>query len=1384
MPLAGGSSATIGIRYEERWTAKALLEVLREDAQEIRLEPPGREGDGAEFYLRYKDRIEFHQVKRQQTSKAGWSIAALARAGVLAAFRDRLADPSAHCRFISGHSAASLEELSEHARSALSWEEYQRSFLASNPLRTEYANLRSIWTGLDDEVALAYLRRIHVTIVSENALRRWAMTEAEGVVDGDQPTLLPTLVAIASDNVNRRLTPHDIWHQLAGYGYRPSLWAKPQQTALLVEAANERYIESRRSTLIHGEAIPRNEAGRLAEAISSHRLVLLDGIAGMGKSDVLLQFVEGLQTAGMPYLVFRLDRTTPTRRKEDLGRELGLPTSPCTTLAAIAHGRGAFLVVDQLDAVSATSGRNPQFLECVADIVSSALALPNIRVVLACRTFDIENDARLRQLVELEKAHATVTVGPLEPEQLTEPLIRLGYPNGTLSDIQLELLRVPLHLALLAGSSVRGERSLNFSTPLDLHDAFWKSRRRELDERLGTSSWVQVVEKLVDYMSDQQLLRAPAAIVDAWAPYVDGMVSSHVLTRDSEQLAFFHETFFDYSFARTFVSRQRALSTLLSQDQFLFRRGQVRQILAHERLSPGNEYRRDLAYLLRDPSVRFHLKDVVIAGLSQVVPTNYEWTLLEPLLVDEASPLLERAWRTLTSLDWFRHADAQGFVECRLQAEDSMTVRMASILSWIGKSMPDRVAELLSPYADVPRWWERIGSIASQAGLARSRALFDLFLQWVDRWTTKQAPTGINPATAFSIAAHELEKSRPDWCCELLARLLQTRTSLALQAGFENPFDHAAHVFPSDLHLEMLVGRAASKAPSAFIAHVWPAMLKLIEQNTVVRLDELPHDRIWGLRHVSEHVDFEKSLLQAAESVFRHTAHAAPDAFAELLDKHRHTDNETLVYLLYEGMRAAPERFGDAAINFMLSDRRRLRVGYSDSPYWATRKLLEAVTPWTSEEGIEQLERALLAFYPERRGSPGRAQHVLLGGIVLQRRSVAVQARIAELQRKFGDDGGPRGVVSGLVRSPISNDSASKMNDQQWLRAIAKHGAGWRDRERGRDFLKGGAEELSRVLENEAKRAPARFAQLGLKLPDTSHSAYFDALLRGVADASEQPPFGLVHALIERCHGLPNRPCGRWISRPLRKYADAGIPAELLTIIAWYAVNDPDPRAERFSRDRAEHDLDFLNHGINTVRGGIASDIAALVEARVDYAASLQTAIQSLVTDDVTAVRATAAEIVCALISAEPATAQSYFLRLIEDPDDRLLTTHFVHHYLLCQVSDEFAVLRPVMERMLRSDIPDVRKYGAVHMNLAALTREEVRQTANACLDSHDDNLRMGATLVFASNFVRPEHANRCSEALKQLFNDRSAEVRKTAGSAFGRMQSTELHSRRTPSTS
>jgi hypothetical protein len=103
VPLPGPTAAKVGIRYEDAWTAHCALRILAGEAQSIYLEEPGTEEDGLEFSLAVGATTEFHQVKRQRASDAGWTLKALAR--VLAAFRDKLASPETVCVFASGNAS-------------------------------------------------------------------------------------------------------------------------------------------------------------------------------------------------------------------------------------------------------------------------------------------------------------------------------------------------------------------------------------------------------------------------------------------------------------------------------------------------------------------------------------------------------------------------------------------------------------------------------------------------------------------------------------------------------------------------------------------------------------------------------------------------------------------------------------------------------------------------------------------------------------------------------------------------------------------------------------------------------------------------------------------------------------------------------------------------------------------------------------------------------------------------------------------------------------------------------------------------------------------------------------------------------------------------------
>jgi hypothetical protein len=1012
-------------------------------------------------------------------------------------------------------------------------------------------------------------------------------------------------------------------------------------------------------------------------------------------------------------------------------------------------------------------------------MLRAAESQEEMRLVIACRSFDLNHDARLRQLVHHQDQRPVVTVGHLSVDQVHETVQALGFDVSSLSPEQTELLRISLHLALLAQlAASTTERRIDFADVQGLYDAFWTTKREDVKHKLGYEPrWVEVLDRLVDYMSAHQALSAPREQVDEWERDADAMASANMLVRDGNRFAFFHEAYFDYVFARRFAARGRTLRDLLAEDQYLFRRAQVRQVLTHERANGSDQYIPDLTYLLTDPTIRFHIKDLVLAWLGRVAdPSASEWHLLSPLLDDPSSSLYGRAWNVLASPQWFCFADEQGHIQSWLDGDPQRADQIVRVLGQLDRALPDRVAELLKPYVSTSETWDqRITWVLGRSETHHSRGLLDLAIQMLDSDDRDDNSLGSGD---FWHTAHGLPMAHPDWGCELLRSYLRNRLRAADRHNVANPFRSSSTILPV-LHLGEFAVPCAEGAPKAFVDHVFPLVVQVV-QRTLLRdrgEQSLLHDGVWGLRHFGgEGEILDDQLLLAGEAGMAALARSYPERFEQVVAEYSATRYETIVALLFEGFASNPELFADAAIEFLLADPARLRVGYQGNGHWATRLLLEAITPHASAKELEHLETLLLSYYPDWERSPdgrsafGYTQFELLGGVAAPRRSASARKRFAEWQRKFllDDAPPPQGITGGIVQSPITDDQAAKMKDEHWRGAIARYATD-RDSERRTTFLVGGASQLSNMLERRATEEPERFARFGLTLPDDTNVAYFEALLRGVGATEHQVSIKDVSALVVRCHALPGRPCGPWIGRAVQRFADDGLPQDLMDIVSWYARADPSPAQGPELESQTNHGEDLLQHGLNTVRGGSANDIAAIIWAHPQHFPEIRNTVEALVTDHIDSVRAQAAKILLALLGHYSDEASILMLRLADGADDSVLASNYVHEFLRYRASSDFDRLRPIIERMIESTNADVRREGAVQAALVSLGDGSAKPLLEDCLQG-DDAQRLGVAQVYAGNLGTAELRSQCETGLTRLFEDPAIAVRQAAGDAVRRL--------------
>ena len=126
-----------------------------------------------------------------------------------------------------------------------------------------------------------------------------------------------------------------------------------------------------------------------------------------------------------------------------------------------------------------------------------------------------------------------------------------------------------------------------FDTAKVLFDRYWDAKRQSVMDQVTTSQdrWMEVIETLCDEITSVQQLSVAKEKVDSFSPdYLKQMASEGVLTFDGRRYGFGHESFFDYCFARLFFNRPESLGSFLEKsEQHLFRRAQVRQVLAYLR---------------------------------------------------------------------------------------------------------------------------------------------------------------------------------------------------------------------------------------------------------------------------------------------------------------------------------------------------------------------------------------------------------------------------------------------------------------------------------------------------------------------------------------------------------------------------------------------------------------------------------------------------------------------------------------------------------------------------------------------------------------------------------------------------------------------------------
>lgn len=1412
MPRPGGESDKLGNQFEAVWTVDALLDLFLGRFNAIAVEAFGEESKGVEFHLENLDgSVQFHSVKRQKQG-GDWSIADLCRRdkstgrSVLGDLFEKLESyPQAELRFISATGANELRELSERVTSPESLQEFRTAL--SPKLLSEFDNRVVALFGGEKEQAFAALKSLRVIPRGHHDLVRTVNRRIEELFyRTDQSPLKADdvrrmLAEFVVDNLGPRVDAQRLREMLADHQIGERNWGRDKSVNDTVAAINRRYLLVTETELINAGQITRDVAGNIVESLADleTRGALLVAPGGFGKSCALAQCLAQIRASGTPVLCLRLDSLDLCSTSRQLGAQLDLPASPAVVLAGIADNTPCVLIVDQLDAISLVSGRNPRMWEVFSELCEEVRSYPKMRMILACRDFDLDHDHRLRRLGESESGFTKHALG-----RLTEGEIRNALEVAKLSEFspshdQLEILAVPFHLLLF----LQGDPTRDFNSVGQLYDRYWERKKQNLQTYLGRKPvWNQVIDALTSRMSEKQVLFAPRIVTGEWEDDAKAMVSEHVLVEEQSgrQYRFFHESFFDYAYARRFCASGRTLLDFLtSTEQHLFRRAQVRQILAYRRENDFDQYVIDLGEVLSSPNVRFHIKRMVASGLYQVTkPQIAEWRAIEPLLADsDVSRFLSPALRD--HVGWFDLLDSMDVFQGWL-ASDNAHYNDVAVWYLESRRLSDhrsaRIAALIAEYADreSEEWRPRIMRLMAWGQAYKSQEMRTIYLGLVSRgWYDDFGGDGHR--RDFWSQHHDAEKECPEFFIDVLGIWFDRMVDAFDDGSSWNFLDSCEQ--NRSRSGAMIVNKVAAAAPDYYVEQILPRVVRVVLGSEVVNKEDATN-RLWP--HLSNHGDpfqVDDAMLLCLRRALQHLAAKATDTFRRHAETMSTFPHRVFGYLLLRAWTDNPKEFADECASYLIEDQRRFNIGYSS---WSSeaegsgesaisRKALAAISLYCSDDLLAQMESRIIGYCDEyEKANPrwrGSSELLVLRSLNRSRISKRAKLRIEELERKFPDlsDAIVDEDRSGLVRcvtSPIANETAELMTDSQWISAMIKYDG-------STDRFRGGPVELSRSLAEFAAVDRDRFASLVEQMPSEVHARYFSAILDGLSgrranmskeeradekDRVAATETGLFLKVIERLHSLPGRPCGTAIAHCIEQLTDRELPDGVLSIATYYAMEDPDPDPDSWRRYEGGED-DLYQHGINCVRGQAAGAVSSLLYDDPERLGRLRPALISLSKDLAPSVRSCGITAFLPLLNFSPDLAVELFLDAC-GTSVAICATHPFERFVHCAIQTHYPALRELLQFALLSDDARAVRNAARQTILVELDGVAVGEDGSE-IRSGSETMRVAAAEIYASNIANLVVGNICAERLIGFFDDGSEKVREVVCHAFFNMTGERL---------
>ena len=341
---------------------------------------------------------------------------------------------------------------------------------------------------------------------------------------------------------------------------------------------------------------------------------LLVGNAGMGKSVVIKQVIQRLDADGISSFAIKADKLqTPIGYTSNEHLELLRKT-----FANLIQEKRAVLIIDQIDALSQYINSDRNKLENIITLVklfSGDEKLRNVRIIISCRSFDLDFDPKLSLLGR----EPQIELRLLSKEDVEKVLDRLEVGlYRELDDKTKTVLQTPQHLNLFCRVYAKNKKKDYYSIT-ELYDELWRQTIGLAEVKIDKEIAEKILYDLALKIYDDETLTPQWDYETAELKEANYLISEGIIEQTNNRATFFHQSMYDYVFARYYTKEKRSLIQDLMEEkkhQGFFVRSTVNFILDYERAKNTKQYKEDVKTILFSGNIRTHIQLILLWAMA------------------------------------------------------------------------------------------------------------------------------------------------------------------------------------------------------------------------------------------------------------------------------------------------------------------------------------------------------------------------------------------------------------------------------------------------------------------------------------------------------------------------------------------------------------------------------------------------------------------------------------------------------------------------------------------------------------------------------------------------------------------------------------------------